>query len=50
MFRELEEKTRRFYNNINSNKVKSIEEIASTIVLIHNTLLNTQRERSAILG
>ncbi|MEM3125412.1 MAG: DDE-type integrase/transposase/recombinase [Candidatus Caldarchaeum sp.] len=49
-FRELKERTRRFYNNINSKKVKSIEEIASAIALIHNTLLNTQREGGVIPG
>ncbi|MEM4362885.1 MAG: hypothetical protein QXT90_02450 [Candidatus Caldarchaeum sp.] len=43
-FRELKDRTRRFYNNINSKTVKSIEEIATAIALIHNTLLNTQRE------
>ncbi|MEM2582454.1 MAG: DDE-type integrase/transposase/recombinase [Candidatus Caldarchaeum sp.] len=49
-FRELKERTRRFYNNINSKKVKSIEEITSAIALIHNTLLNTQREGGVIPG
>ncbi|MEM2041538.1 MAG: DDE-type integrase/transposase/recombinase, partial [Nitrososphaerota archaeon] len=43
-FRELKDRTKRFYNNINSKTVKSIEEIATAIALIHNILLNTQRE------
>ncbi|MEM2922330.1 MAG: DDE-type integrase/transposase/recombinase [Candidatus Bathyarchaeia archaeon] len=34
-FRELKDKTRRIYNNIKT--VKSIEEIATAIALIHNT-------------
>ncbi|MEM4353510.1 MAG: hypothetical protein QW470_02045 [Candidatus Caldarchaeum sp.] len=36
-FRELKERTRRLYNNTNSNKVKSIEEIASAIALTQHT-------------
>ncbi|MEM1949364.1 MAG: hypothetical protein QXY50_02730 [Candidatus Caldarchaeum sp.] len=42
-FRELKDMTKRFYNNINSKTVKSIEEIATAIALTHN-ILNTQRE------
>ncbi|MEM2051008.1 MAG: hypothetical protein QXZ11_07815 [Thermoproteota archaeon] len=49
-FRELKDRTRRFHNNINSKKGESIEETALAIALIHNTPLNTQRERGVIPG
>lgn len=45
MFRELKERTRRFYNNINSKIVKSIEEIATSTALTHNKHLKIQTER-----
>ncbi|MEM2613026.1 MAG: DDE-type integrase/transposase/recombinase [Nitrososphaerota archaeon] len=35
-FRELKDRTKRFYNNINSKTVKRLEEIAAAIALIHN--------------
>jgi len=35
-FRYLKERTRRFYNNINSWKIQSIEDYASTIAIIRN--------------
>ncbi|MEM2801031.1 MAG: DDE-type integrase/transposase/recombinase [Candidatus Caldarchaeum sp.] len=49
-FRELKDRTRRFHNNINSKTVKSIEEIATAIALIHNTLLKTKTEGGVIPG
>ena len=36
-FRKLKERTKRFYNNLNTKTVKSIEEIARAIALTHNT-------------
>jgi hypothetical protein len=35
-FRELENRTKRFYNNINAKALKSIEEIATAVAVVHN--------------
>jgi transposase-like protein len=35
-FRELKERTKRFYNNVNSKTLKSIEEIATAVAIVHN--------------
>jgi transposase-like protein len=35
-FRELKERTKRFYNNVNSKTLKSIEEIATAVAIAHN--------------
>jgi hypothetical protein len=35
-FREMKERTKRFYNNVNSKKLKSIEEIATVVAIVHN--------------
>ena len=35
-FRELKNRTKRFYNNINSKKLKSIEELVTAIAIMHN--------------
>jgi transposase-like protein len=35
-FRELKIRTKRFYNNVNSKKLKSIEEIATAVAIVHN--------------
>ncbi|MEM4282816.1 MAG: DDE-type integrase/transposase/recombinase, partial [Candidatus Woesearchaeota archaeon] len=43
-FRELKDRTKRFYNNINSKTVKRLEEIATAIALTHNTLIKTKIE------
>jgi hypothetical protein len=32
----MKNKTKRFYNNVNSKKLKSIEEIAKGVALIHD--------------
>ncbi|MEM2238350.1 MAG: DDE-type integrase/transposase/recombinase, partial [Candidatus Caldarchaeum sp.] len=48
-FRELKDRTRRFYNNINSKTVKSIEEIAAGIAPIHNLLLRTQTREGGVI-
>jgi hypothetical protein len=36
--REIKERTKRFYNNVNSKKLKSIEELATTIAATHNII------------
>jgi transposase-like protein len=35
-FRELKERTKRFHNNVNSKTLKSIEEIATAVAIVHN--------------
>jgi transposase-like protein len=35
-FRELKNRTKRFYNNANSKTLKSIEEIATAVAIVHN--------------
>jgi putative transposase len=35
-FRELKERTKRFYNNVNSKTLKNIEEIATAVAIAHN--------------
>jgi len=37
-FRKLKERTKRFYNNINTKSVKYVEEIAKAIALLHNII------------
>lgn len=49
-FRELKNRTKRFYNNVNAKTVKSIEEIATAIALIHNLKLNPWEGRGVIPG
>jgi transposase-like protein len=41
-FRELKNRTKRFHNNVNSKTLKSIEEIATAIAIVHN-LVRTGR-------
>ena len=41
---------KRFYNNVNAKTVKSIEEIATAIALIHNLKLNPWEGRGVIPG
>jgi hypothetical protein len=41
-FRELKNRTKRFYNNVNSKTLKSIEEIATAVAIVHN-LVRTGR-------
>ncbi|MEM4303959.1 MAG: DDE-type integrase/transposase/recombinase [Candidatus Caldarchaeum sp.] len=47
-FRELKDRTKRFYNNIKT--VKNIEGIATTIAIIHNLLQKTKTEGGVIPG
>jgi transposase-like protein len=37
-FREMKDRTKRFYNNINSKKLKSIEELVTAIAMMHNII------------
>jgi transposase-like protein len=37
-FREMRERTKRFYNNVNPKKLKSIEELVTAIASIHNII------------
>jgi transposase-like protein len=37
-FRELKNRTKRFYNNVNSKTLKSIEEIATAVAIVHNLI------------
>jgi hypothetical protein len=34
--RELKNRTKRFHNNVNSKTLKSIEEIATAVAIVHN--------------
>jgi len=47
--RALEERTKRFYNNVNSKTVKSIEEVVKAIALIQNLTIR-QREGGVLPG
>jgi len=49
-FRTLKDRTKRFYNNINSKTVERIEERAAAIALIHNLNLNISRGGPVLLG
>jgi len=48
-FRKLKERTKRFYNNINTKSVKYVEEIAKAIALLHNTLIQNRSQGEVIL-
>jgi putative transposase len=37
-FREMKNRTKRFYNNINTKNLKSIEELVTTIAATHNII------------
>ena len=37
-FRELKDRTKRFYNNVNSKTLKSIEELVTAIAIMHNII------------
>ncbi|MEM2216338.1 MAG: DDE-type integrase/transposase/recombinase, partial [Nitrososphaerota archaeon] len=49
-FRELKDRTKRFYNNINSKTIKRLEEIAAAIALIHNIIIETRMEGGVLPG
>jgi transposase-like protein len=35
-FREVKNRTKRFYNNVNSKKLKSVKELVTAIAAMHN--------------
>jgi transposase-like protein len=37
-FREMKNRTKKFYNNVNSKKLKSIEELVTAIAIMHNII------------
>jgi transposase-like protein len=37
-FREMKERTKRFYNNVNSKTLKSIKELVTAIAIMHNII------------
>ena len=37
-FRELKNRTKRFYNNVNSKTLKSLEELVTAIAIMHNII------------
>jgi putative transposase len=37
-FREMKDRTKRFYNNVNSKKLKCIEELVTAIAIMHNII------------
>jgi transposase-like protein len=37
-FREMKDRTKRFHNNVNSKKLKSIEELVTAIAIMHNII------------
>jgi putative transposase len=37
-FRELKERTKRFYNNVNAKTLKCLEELATAIAAMHNII------------
>jgi transposase-like protein len=37
-FREMKNRTKRFYNNVNSKTLKSLEELATAIAAMHNII------------
>ena len=37
-FREMKERTKRFYNNVNSKKLKCLEELVTAIAAMHNII------------
>jgi transposase-like protein len=37
-FREMKERTKMFYNNVNSKKLKSLEELVIAIATVHNII------------
>jgi transposase-like protein len=37
-FREMKNRTKKFYNNVNSKKLKSLEELVTAIAIMHNVI------------
>jgi putative transposase len=38
LFREMKDRTKRFHNNVNSKKLKSLEELVNAIAIMHNII------------
>jgi ribosomal protein S6 len=38
LFREMKDRTKGFYNNVNSKKLKSLEELVTAIAIMHNII------------
>jgi transposase-like protein len=38
LFREMKDRTKRFHNNVNSKKLKSLEELVTAIAIMHNII------------
>jgi len=49
-FRKLKERTKRFYNNINTKTVKYVEEMAKAIALLHNITTQNRVLEEVILN
>jgi transposase-like protein len=49
-FGYIKQRTRRFYNNINSWKTQSIEDYATTIAIIRNLTTLTKIQGGVLLG
>ncbi|PUA33016.1 MAG: hypothetical protein B9J98_02760 [Candidatus Terraquivivens tikiterensis] len=48
-FKKLKERTKRFYNNINTKSIKNVEETAKAITLLHNIITQTRSLGGVIL-
>jgi hypothetical protein len=40
VFREMKERTKRFYNNVNAKTLKCIEELVTAIAIMHNIIMH----------
>jgi len=49
-FRYLKERTRRFYNNINTWKIQSVEDYAKTIAITRNLHIIIKTQGGVLLG
>jgi hypothetical protein len=38
LFREMKDRTKRFYNNVNSKTFKSLEDLVAAIAIMHNII------------
>jgi hypothetical protein len=38
LFREMKDRTKRFYNNMSSKRLKCVEELVTAIAIMHNIL------------
>jgi transposase-like protein len=49
-FREMKNRTKRFYNNVNTWSIKSIEDYAAAIAMIRNLTTLTKIQGGVLLG